>query len=112
MTRPERQAFAVGRFVDLDASWLQDFTRACGIGGPGLGDAHPRRQRRRRCDHLSAAGVDVERGPGRRQPRSQQSGVPPRRSLFGGPLLKPAETPPRHIRCLSLAHQILERPHP
>ena len=61
----------------------------------------------RACQHLAAAGLNVQRGPRAAEPLAEQPGVAPRRPLLGRPPVEPGEIPARERHGVAFGDQLV-----
>jgi hypothetical protein len=97
---------------DDDAKRVQQLRRLGEVGWPALGRDHRGREALGSCagQHLAAARLDVQRRGRQRQPLTEQTLKPPRRTLLGGSTLEPGEVPALDRHRSRLGHQLVERP--
>lgn len=107
----EGQRIIPGGLHDPDAAGPQQLPGALRIRRPGFGDHHRRWQLRGLVDHLSPAGVDVQRGVCSGQSARQQACISPGRTLLGGATVEEAESPPGDIGTLGFGNQLSKGPH-
>lgn len=109
----EREFCVLSRLYDDHAVRVQQ--PGCGghVRWPRLGGR--RHERDLGCvlkslsQHLATSGLDVERGRSPTEPRREQAGVAPRRSLLGGAASQPGEVPPGDVGVFAEFDQVLER---
>ena len=96
------------------AEWMQQRRRLGEVGRPPLrGD-----QRRREVlgsgagQHLTTAGLDVQRRGGRGELPAEKPLIAPRRALLGGATVEPGEVPAFDRDRGRFVNELVERPHP
>jgi hypothetical protein len=102
-----------GRLIGIgdhgDAAPVQQLGGARDVRRPGLGGDGEGGEARRLGEHLSPAGLDVERGRRPRQALAEQARIPPGRALLGGAAVEPREVPAGDVGLRADAQQLVER---